>query len=112
MDGDRPAREDEKVNDEVDALQAELETLTTERCRLEEVGLRDTPEYEHVAAEWDRVRMAHYHARCRAGDDSDKFTAEMEYVGFSPVTEEDLIRLEEQRRIARKIDREIFGDDY
>jgi hypothetical protein len=112
MDGDRRVREDERVNDEVDALWAELEALTTRRRGLEDAGLQDTPEYRHVAAEWDRVRTAHYQARCRAGDHSDKFTAEMECVGFSPVTEEDILDLDEERELAAATAREIHGDEY
>jgi len=100
------------MNDEADARRAELDALMAERLRLETVGLKDTPEYERVAAEWDRARTEHYRARCRAGDDSDKFAAEMEYIGFSPITEEDLIYLDEQRERAAKLEREIFGDDY
>ncbi len=100
------------MNDEIEGLQARLDALSIERRRLEVVGLEDTPGYREIAVEWDRARMAHYEARKRAGDDSDKFMAEMEYVGFEPVTEDDLLDLEEQRELSRKWQREVFGEDY
>lgn len=100
------------MDDEVEACAARLEALSIERRRLEVVGLRDTPEYDEIAAEWDRARMAHYEARKRAGDDSDKFMAEMEYTGFSPVSEEDYLDFLIEREEAEKRTRAIFSGNY
>ncbi len=41
-----------------------------------------------------------------------KSTAEMEDVGHTDPTGDDILDLEEQRELGRKTDREIFGDDY
>ncbi len=109
MDQDR--RPDE-LEAEVEACRIRLDALSIERRRLEVVGLRDTPEYDMIAAEWDRARMAHYEARKRAGDDSDKFMAEMVYIGHTDITEEEWAAFVEQRERARIVEREIFGDDY
>lgn len=41
-----------------------------------------------------------------------KFTAEMEYVGHTDLTGDDILDLDERRELGAAIDREIFGDDY
>lgn len=104
------------MNDEVKACASQLEALSIERRRLEVVGLRDTPEYDEIAAEWDRARIAHYEARTRADDDPDTFKAEMEYVGFTPISEEDypgfLIEREEAEKNMQAVLSGNFDGEY
>lgn len=109
MDQDR--RPDE-LEAEVEACRLRLDALSIERRRLEVVGLRYTPEYDQIAAEWDRARMAHYHARSRAGDDSDKFMAEMVCIGYSPVTAEEMARFIKERDAAAKSMEAILSGNY
>ena len=108
--------DEESMNDEVKACASQLEALSIERRRLEVVGLRDTPEYDEIAAKWDRARIAHYEARTRAGDDPDTFKAEMEYVGFTPISEEGypgfLIEHEEAEKNMQAVLSGSFDGEY
>lgn len=100
------------MNDDIEACAARLDAISIERRRLEVMGLEPTPDYRKIAAEWDRARMAHCEARKRAGDNSDKFKAEMAYTGHTDVTGEEMLEFIESRERALKHMREIVsGDD-